>query len=99
MAAMNEGSSAMAAAFNDSFNDDTFYAPPEIFVDNDVLKRGMKNFVSPTGWCIRFVVHMRTTRCRRVYEPHRRYSAGPEAIKRYRHWRALCLFKVASPRR
>ncbi|HQA42131.1 MAG TPA: RND family transporter [Verrucomicrobiota bacterium] len=55
MAAMNEGSSAMAAAFNDSFNDDTFYAPPEIF-DNDVLKRGMKNFVSPDGHATRFVV-------------------------------------------
>ena len=55
MAAMNEGSSAMAAAFNDSFNDDTFYAPPEIF-DNDVLKRGMKNFISPDGHATRFVI-------------------------------------------
>ncbi|MBI3224877.1 MAG: RND family transporter [Mycolicibacterium cosmeticum] len=55
MAAMNEGSSAMATAFNDSLNDDTFYAPPEIF-DNDVLKRGMKNFISPDGHATRFVI-------------------------------------------
>jgi putative drug exporter of the RND superfamily len=55
MAAMNEGSSAMSAAFNDSLNDDTFYAPPEIF-DNDVLKRGMKNFISPDGHATRFVI-------------------------------------------
>lgn len=54
-AAMNEGSSAMAAAFNDSFNDDTFYAPPEIF-DNDTIKRGMKNFISPDGHATRFVI-------------------------------------------
>ena len=55
VAAMNEGSSAMAAAFNDSFNDDMFYAPPEIF-DNDVIKRGMKNFISPDGRAARFVI-------------------------------------------
>jgi RND superfamily putative drug exporter len=55
IAAMNENSSAMAAAFNNSFNDDTFYAPPEIF-DNDVLKRGMKNFISPDGHATRFVI-------------------------------------------
>jgi RND superfamily putative drug exporter len=55
MAALNEDSSAMAAAFNDSFNDDTFYAPPEIF-DNDVIKRGMKNFISPDGHAVRFVI-------------------------------------------
>ncbi|EHB53750.1 Transport protein [Mycolicibacterium rhodesiae JS60] len=55
MAALNEDSSAMAAAFNDSFNDDTFYAPPEIF-DNDVIKRGMKNFISPDGRAARFVI-------------------------------------------
>jgi len=55
MAAMNEGSSAMATAFNNSFNDDTFYAPPEI-IDNDVVKRGMKNFISPDGHATRFVI-------------------------------------------
>lgn len=55
MAVMNEGSSAMAKAFNDSLNDDTFYAPPEIF-DNDVVKRGMKNFISPDGHATRFVI-------------------------------------------
>lgn len=55
IAAMNENSSAMAAAFNNSLNDDTFYAPPEIF-ENDVLKRGMKNFISPDGHATRFVI-------------------------------------------
>lgn len=55
MAVMNEGSSAMAKAFNDSLNDDTFYAPPEIF-DNDVVKRGMNHFISPDGHATRFVI-------------------------------------------
>lgn len=55
MVAMNEGSSAMAEAFNDSLNDDTFYAPPEIF-ENDVLEHGMKNFISPDGHATRFVI-------------------------------------------
>ncbi|TDO11611.1 RND superfamily putative drug exporter [Mycobacterium sp. BK086] len=55
MAALNEDSSAMAAAFNNSLNDDTFYAPPEIF-DNEVIKRGMKNFISPDGHATRFVI-------------------------------------------
>ncbi|WP_396931372.1 RND family transporter [Mycolicibacterium sp.] len=55
IAAMNDGSAAMAAAFNDSLNDDTFYAPPEIF-DNDTVKRGMKNFISPNGHAARFII-------------------------------------------
>ena len=55
IAAMNSDSAAMSAAFNDSLNDDTFYAPPEIF-DNDVFKRGMKNFISPDGHATRFII-------------------------------------------
>ena len=55
IAALNSDSSAMSAAFNDSLNDDTFYAPPEIF-DNDVFKRGMKNFISPDGHATRFII-------------------------------------------
>jgi len=55
MIAMNQNSSAMAQAFNDSFNDDTFYLPPEIF-DNKDFKRGMHNFISPNGHAIRFII-------------------------------------------
>ena len=54
-AAMNENSSAMGDAFNDSHNDDTFYLPPEIF-DNKDFKRGMDNFISPDGHAVRFII-------------------------------------------
>ncbi|MDX1884748.1 MMPL family transporter [Mycolicibacterium sp. 120270] len=53
--AMNDGQSAMGDAFNDSYNDDTFYLPPEIF-DNADFKRGMKNFISPDGHSVRFII-------------------------------------------
>ncbi|RDH79552.1 MMPL family transporter [Mycolicibacterium moriokaense] len=53
--AMSENQSAMGDAFNDSHNDDTFYLPPEIF-DNDDFKRGMKNFISPNGHAVRFII-------------------------------------------
>ena len=36
-------------------NDDTFYLPPEIF-DNADFKRGMKNFISPDGHAVRFII-------------------------------------------
>ena len=52
---MNENQSAMGDAFNDSHNDDTFYLPPEIF-DNSDFKRGMKNFISPNGHAVRFII-------------------------------------------
>jgi RND superfamily putative drug exporter len=51
----NENQSAMGDAFNDSHNDDTFYLPPEIF-DNKDFKRGMKNFISPDGHAVRFII-------------------------------------------
>ncbi len=54
-AAMDQNSTAMGQAFNDSHNDDTFYLPPEIF-DNAEFKRGMKNFISPNGHAVRFII-------------------------------------------
>ncbi len=54
-AALSENQAAMAAAFNDALNDDTFYLPPEIF-DNDEFKRGIKNFISPNGHAVRFII-------------------------------------------
>ncbi len=55
MAAMSENSSAMGDAFNNSWNDDTFYLPPEIF-DNSEFKRGMKSFISPNGHAVRMII-------------------------------------------
>ncbi|MEE6170177.1 MULTISPECIES: MMPL/RND family transporter [unclassified Mycolicibacterium] len=55
MAAMQADQPAMAKAFNDAKNDDTFYVPPATF-DNADFKRGMKNFVSPDGRAVRFIV-------------------------------------------
>jgi len=54
-AAMTENQSAMGDAFNDSWNDDTFYLPPEIF-DNEDFKKGMENFISPNGHAVRMIV-------------------------------------------
>ncbi len=54
-AALSENQSAMGDAFNDSWNDDTFYLPPEIF-DNEDFKRGMENFISPNGHAVRMIV-------------------------------------------
>ncbi|OBK81198.1 MMPL family transporter [Mycobacterium sp. 1164985.4] len=54
-AALSENQSAMGDAFNDSWNDDTFYLPPEIF-DNEEFKRGMENFISPNGHAVRMIV-------------------------------------------
>ncbi|MEN4478237.1 MMPL family transporter, partial [Mycolicibacterium cosmeticum] len=38
-----------------SRNDDSFYLPPETF-DNAEFKRGMKNFISPDGKSVRFII-------------------------------------------
>ena len=54
-AAMSENQSAMGDAFNDAWNDDTFYLPPEIF-DNEEFKRGMDSFISPNGHAVRFII-------------------------------------------
>ena len=52
---MSENQSAMGDAFNDSWNDDTFYLPPEIF-DNEEFKRGMDSFISPNGHAVRMII-------------------------------------------
>ena len=51
----SENSTAMGDAFDDARNDDTFYLPPEIF-DNEDFKRGIKNFISPDGKSVRFII-------------------------------------------
>jgi putative drug exporter of the RND superfamily len=48
-------SSAMGKAFDASKNDDSFYLPPEVF-DNAEFKKGMKNFLSPDGHAVRFII-------------------------------------------
>ena len=53
--AMSENATAMGDAFDASRNDDTFYLPPEIFANKD-FKRGMKNFISPDGHSVRFII-------------------------------------------
>jgi RND superfamily putative drug exporter len=55
MSAMSENATAMGDAFDESRNDDTFYLPPEIFANKD-FKRGMKNFISPDGHSVRFII-------------------------------------------
>jgi putative drug exporter of the RND superfamily len=55
MAAAQDNSTAMGDAFDASRNDDTFYLPPEIFANAD-FKRGMKNFISPDGHSVRFII-------------------------------------------
>jgi RND superfamily putative drug exporter len=54
-AAMSENQSAMGDAFNSSWNDDTFYLPPEIF-ENEEFKKGMDNFISPNGHAVRLII-------------------------------------------
>ncbi|KAA0083541.1 MMPL family transporter [Mycolicibacterium sp. P9-64] len=53
--AMQENQSAMGEAFDASKNDDSFYLPPEAF-ENAEFKRGMKNFISPDGKSVRFII-------------------------------------------
>ncbi|MDX1873616.1 MMPL family transporter [Mycolicibacterium sp. 120266] len=52
---MQANQSAMGDAFNNSKNDDTFYLPPDTFNNAD-FKRGMKNFISPDGKSVRFII-------------------------------------------
>jgi RND superfamily putative drug exporter len=53
--AQSDNASAMGDAFDNSLNDDSFYLPPEAF-DNKDFKRGMKNFISPDGKSVRFII-------------------------------------------
>ncbi len=55
MKAMQDNSSAMGEAFDASKNDDSFYLPPEAF-ENPEFKRGMKQFLSPDGKAVRFII-------------------------------------------
>ncbi|MHA3024686.1 MMPL/RND family transporter [Mycobacterium sp. BMJ-28] len=55
MSAMQDNSSAMGEAFDAAKNDDSFYLPPETF-DNAEFKKGMKNFISPDGKSVRFII-------------------------------------------
>ena len=60
---------AMGRAFDESKIDDTFYLPPEVF-DNPDFKRGLKQFVSPDGKAVRFIIS------------HQGDPATPEGISR-----------------
>ncbi|MDH6245295.1 MMPL family transporter [Mycobacterium sp. OTB74] len=53
--AAQDNASAMGEAFDNALNDDSFYMPPEAF-DNKDFKRGMKNFISPDGKSVRFII-------------------------------------------
>src|SRR5699024_3205889 len=55
MNAMQENSTAMGKAFDESKNDDSFYLPPEAF-DNPDFERGMKMFLSPDGHAVRCII-------------------------------------------
>ena len=46
---------AIGRAFDESKIDDTFYLPPEVF-ENPDFKRGLKQFVSPDGKAVRFII-------------------------------------------
>ncbi len=75
-AAQQENSSAMGDAFDDSMNDDSFYLPPEVF-DNADFKRGMKNFISPDGKSVRFIIsHEGDPATPEGICAHRRHQAG-----------------------
>jgi RND superfamily putative drug exporter len=54
-AEQQQNSNAMGQAFDQSKNDDSFYLPPEVF-DNEDFKRGLKQFVSPDGKAVRFII-------------------------------------------
>ncbi len=51
----SENATAMGQAFDAAQNDDSFYLPPETF-DNPDFKRGIKQFISPDGKAVRFII-------------------------------------------
>ncbi|QNJ93490.1 RND family transporter [Mycolicibacterium fluoranthenivorans] len=55
MTEMQQNSEAMGKAFDEAKNDDSFYLPPEAF-ENDDFKRGIKQFISPNGNAVRFII-------------------------------------------
>ena len=75
-AAAQKNSTAMGQAFDASKNDDSFYLPPETFNNAD-FKRGMKNFISPDGHAVRFIIsHDGDPMTRGGHLAHRRDQAG-----------------------
>ena len=71
-------------------NDDTFYLPPEIF-DNEDFKRGMKNFISPDGHAVRFIISHEDDPLRAGrHRAHRRHQETPPLKpSKARRWRDL----------
>ena len=55
MTEMQQNSEAMGQAFDEAKNDDSFYLPPEAF-ENEDFKRGIKQFISPNGNAVRFII-------------------------------------------
>ena len=55
MAQMLDNSSAMGHSFDAAKNDDSFYLPPEAFQNAD-FQRGIKQFLSPDGHAVRFII-------------------------------------------
>jgi RND superfamily putative drug exporter len=51
----SENQTAMGQAFDAAKNDDSFYLPPETF-NNPDFKRGIKQFLSPDGKAVRFII-------------------------------------------
>jgi RND superfamily putative drug exporter len=86
-AAASENSTAMGQAFDDARNDDSFYLPPEVF-DNADFKRGMKNFISPDGKSVRFIVsHEGDPLTEEGISHIDAISRPPRRRSRARHWR------------
>src|SRR5690606_7933374 len=54
-AAMTENQTATTDAINNAWNDDTCHLPPEPH-DNEDIKRGTENFISPDGRAVRMIV-------------------------------------------
>ncbi|WP_349269628.1 membrane protein [Mycolicibacterium parafortuitum] len=54
-AEMQVDSGAMGDAFNDAWNADTFYLPPEAFNNAD-FQSGIEQFISPNGKAVRFII-------------------------------------------
>ncbi|MEC4845681.1 MMPL family transporter [Mycobacteroides chelonae] len=52
---MQKNATAMGDAFDKSKNDDSFYMPPEAF-ENPELQRTLKQFISPNGHAVRFII-------------------------------------------
>ena len=55
MQAMQDNATAMGQAFDAAKNDDSFYLPPEVF-ENEEFQRGLKQFISPDGKSVRFII-------------------------------------------